>query len=399
MTHAMTSRQRMLAALRRQPVDHVPCAMMSFSAMRGRCQDAYEVSLREREMGMDSMLFIPSSWRNERPNHPDLRGLPVRLPAEVRVDLWQEHPAGERFPLLHKVYHTPVGELRVAVRRTDDWPHGSAVPLVEDYQIPRAIKPLIAGPEDLAPLRFLLRPPDAEAIAGYRREVRRAHAFRDVHGVLLAGGWGVAADMVGWLCGLERMALLTMDQPAFLQELLALIAAWNEARMRVVLEGGVDLFIRRGWYETADFWSPALHRQFLLPQLRREVEIAHGHGALFGYVMTTGALPMLDNIRDAGVDVLIGVDPLQRQETLETMRGALGGAVGAAVCLWGGVNGAITVEEGSEEEVRRAVGHALAVMEGAPGFVLSPVDNITDVSPRTWRNMAVFVDAWREHWT
>jgi len=26
----------------------VPCAFMSFSAMRGRCQDAYEVALRER---------------------------------------------------------------------------------------------------------------------------------------------------------------------------------------------------------------------------------------------------------------------------------------------------------------------------------------------------------------
>jgi hypothetical protein len=185
-----------------------------------------------------------------------------------------------------------------------------------------------------------------------------------------------------------------MDQPQLLEELLALIAAWNEARMRVVLEVGVDLYIRRGWYEGADFWSPGLYRQFLLPQIQREAALAHEYGALFGYTMTTGALPMLDNILESGVDVILGVDPLQRGEhPLETMRDKLGGRV----CLWGGVNGAITVEEGTESEVREAVIQALEAMRGVNGFILSPVDNITEITLNAWHNVDVFIQTWKEY--
>ncbi len=124
--------------------------------------------------GMDSWLFVPSSWRGQRPLHPDLRGLPVRLPSEVRTELWIERPADEEFPILHKVYHTPVGKLNVSVRKTEDWTHGNSIPLIDDYQIPRAIKPLITNREDLEVLRWLLRPPSAEDVAAFRQEMVRA---------------------------------------------------------------------------------------------------------------------------------------------------------------------------------------------------------------------------------
>ncbi|MCL6431434.1 MAG: uroporphyrinogen decarboxylase family protein [Anaerolineae bacterium] len=394
MTTSLTSRERLLRAMRHEPTDHVPCAFMSFTALRGRCQDAYELAELELAMGLDSWVMVPSAWRNLRPNHPDLRGLPVRLPRSVETRLWLERVPGETFPILHKEYHTPAGVLTTRVRKTDDWPHGNFVPFLDDYQIPRAVKPLVTSREDLEPLRTMLQVPSEQDVAAFRAELEQARAFSARHGVLVAGGWGVGADMVGWLCGLENMMLLAVDDPQLLEDLLAIIAGWNEARMRVVLEGGVDLYVRRGWYEGADFWSPALYRRFLLPHVRREVALAHEYGALFGYNMTTGALPMLDAILEVGVDVLIGVDPLQRgQRPLRTMRDRLGGRV----CLWGGVNGAITVEQGTPEDVRRAVHEALDTMQGVNGFILSPVDNITDISLQTWQNVQVFIDAWKEH--
>ena len=137
MSTELTSRERMLHAIRRQEVDHPPCAFMSFTAMRGRVQDAYELAERELEMGMDSWLFVPTTWRGQRTMHPDLRGLPVRLPAEVRTDFWIERPDGEDFPIMHKVYHTPVGDLSVIVRKTEDWTHGNTIPFIDDFQIPR----------------------------------------------------------------------------------------------------------------------------------------------------------------------------------------------------------------------------------------------------------------------
>ncbi|NPV09188.1 MAG: hypothetical protein HPY83_14675 [Anaerolineae bacterium] len=388
-----SSRERLLAAIDRQPVDRVPCAFMSFSALRGRVQDPYEAVLRELEMGLDGWLLIPSAWRNQRPNHPDLRGLPVRLPPSVRTDLWLERLPGEPFPVFHKEYHTPGGTLTTLVRKTDDWPHGNFVPFVDDYQIPRAIKPLVGGRRDLDALRSVLQPPTEEDVREFYREVERARTFRDEHGVMLAGGWGVGADMAGWLCGLENLMLMAMDEPETVDELLGIIAEWNEQRMRVVLEAGVDLYVRRGWYESSDFWSPNLYRRFILPRVKREAELAHSYGARFGYIMTTGLLPLMDSIVEAGVDVNLGLDPLQHGEApLAAARAALGGKV----CLWGGVNGAITVEEGTDEDVRQAVASALQAMQGVSGFILSPVDNVTEITLNAWRNVDTFVATWRE---
>jgi hypothetical protein len=70
--------------------------------------------------------------------------------------------------------------------------------------------------------------------------------------------------------------------------------------------------------------------------------------------------------------------------------------LGDKVCLWGGVCGAVTVETGSEEEVRSAVRQAIQTL-GPRGFILSPVDNITVDAPLTWRNVDVFIDEWRKH--
>jgi uroporphyrinogen-III decarboxylase len=394
MPSELTSRERMLRAIRRQDVDYPPCAFMSFTAMRGRVQDAYELAERELEMGMDSWLFVPTTWRGQRVLHPDLRGLPVRLPEEVRTDLWIERLEGEDFPVLHKVYHTPVGDLSVSVRKTEDWTHGNTVPFIDDFQIPRAIKPLITTREDLEVLRWILRPPTAEDIAAFRADMAKAQNFAARHGVMIAGGWGVSVDMAAWLFGLQTLVYKTMDDPDFVMKLLDIISAWNEQRMRVVLEAGVELFIRRAWYESAQFWSPKGYRKFLLPRVQREVQLAHEYGVPYGYTLTTGMLPMLDNIRETGIDVLIGLDPMQQgADPLATTRDKLSDKV----CLWGGVNGAITVEEGTEEEVREAVKQALDVMRGVNGFILSPVDNITESTLNAWHNVGVFIDAWKKY--
>jgi len=380
----------MLRALRREPADHVPCSFMSFTALRRRChEDLYELVLAERAMGLDSFLFIPTAPRPERLDHPDLRGLPVRSAPEVSVKERREEASGGA--ILHKEYATPAGKLSTSVRLSDDWPHGDHIPFVDDYQIPRALKPLLTEVRELEALRYLLTPPAPEDIARFREEAQKARAFTDQHGVLLVGGWGVGADMADWLCGVENFTFLMQDQPEFATALLEMIHQWNLQRMRVVLAAPVDLYIRRAWYEGCDFLMPRFFRDVVLPRMKAEAALAHEHGALFGYICSSGTLPMLDFYVEAGVDVLIGIDPVQGTHTnLELMKKK----AGERLSFWGGVSGAVTVELGSEEEIRAAVQKAIATL-GPAGFVLSPVDNITVDAPQTWRNIGVFLDEWR----
>jgi uroporphyrinogen-III decarboxylase len=388
----LSSRERMVRALNHRSVDHVPCCFMSFTALRNRhAGDRYKVVTAELEMGLDAMLFIPTAPRPVRPEHPDLRGLPVRFDPRVQVETWtEEGDRGRR--VLHKVYTTPAGTLETAVRLSKDWPHGDRIPFVDDYQVPRATKPLITNPQDLEPLSYLLRPCTPADIAAYEAEAQQAQAFVEKHGVLLAGGWGVGIDMANWLCGMQDLMLLTLERPDFVADLLEMIHMWNKARMEIVLSAPVDLYIRRAWYEGCDFVTPGFYRDVILPRLKAEVDLAHDHGAKFGYICSSGLKPMLDHYLEAGIDALIGIDPIQGTHTDMAL---MNERIGDQVCLWGGVSGAVTVEMGSEEEVRQAVRRAIAEL-GPTGFILSPVDNITVDAPQTWRNLESFIDEWRQ---
>jgi len=161
--------------------------------------------------------------------------------------------------------------------------------------------------------------------------------------------------------------------------------------MEIMVEPKPDLFIRRGWYEGTSFWSPKLFQRFLLPRLKSEVQLAHEAGSRFGYIMTVGANQFAQLLIESGVDVVIGVDDVQDHGMNFTdLRRKLRGTV----ALWGGVNGFLTIEEGSEGDIRRATAAALDLL-GPDGFILSPVDNIRSSSETVWRKVLSFIDAWK----
>ena len=243
---------------------------------------------------------------------------------------------------------------------------------------------------ELDALRYMLTPPYPDDVKRYQTEAEGAHTFARELGVLLAGGWGVGVDMANWLCGFENLMVLEHDQPRFFAELLGMIHNWNQQRMAVVLSGNVDLYIYRAWYEGCDFLSPKLFREVILPHLKSDAALAHEHGAKFGYICSSGILPRLDDYVEAGVDVLIGVDPVQGTHT---DLGQIKNKAAGRLCLWGGVSGAVTVEMGEEIEIRAAVQVALAGL-GPEGFILSPIDNITVDAPKTWCNLRIFIDEW-----
>ncbi|MFB3880897.1 MAG: uroporphyrinogen decarboxylase family protein [Armatimonadota bacterium] len=392
-----TSRDRLLSAIVGDPGAPTPCCFMIFSALLARCRDYQQMALSEQELGLDVRVPIVD--------------LPVRFSPDVRITESLERPAVGP-PLLHRSYQTSAGTLTATVRKTDDWPHGDRLPLFGDHIAPRATKFLVAGPADLAPLRALLAEPTADDIAAFRQDAAQRARFADDHGFLLAGGWGATrrpqvedrgligsdygtatvVDALMWLCGATQPLLWAYDDPRFLSGLISLLETYNRRRLELHLETGAKLIFHRGWYEGTEFWSPRLYRQFVFPSLQREAELCHQAGAYLAYILTSGMLPIADIIVEAGVDVVVGIDPGEgKGTTLEAVRSRLGGRV----ALWGGVSGPLIVERGSEQDVRGAVEQAMGHLAPTGRFVLSPVDNVTDGSEHTWRNVEAFVDSWR----
>ncbi len=382
----------MLCAIEGKAADYVPLSFMIFSACEQRCAGPLDFFLRQKEMGLDPVVDLWHLNADEVKDCGDAPGPPVVLGPEVKVREWREVVASERYPLLHKEYQTPHGTLSCTVQQTDDWQSGDHVPFLDDYIEARATKPLVTRLDDLPALRFLLAPPRLHELSRTRQLWAAGARFAQENELLSAAGWGIGADALAWLCGLQESVMMAMDNPDLLNAILDVVSDWNRWRMEVMLDAKPDLLVRRAWYEGTDFWSPALYRRFLLPRLAAEVRMAHQAGAKFGYILTSGAMPLLDMIIEAGVDVLIGVDPIQGKGTdMAEMKRRTAGKL----ALWGGINGFLTVERGTPQGIREAVKLALDTL-GPDGFILSPVDNIRDTSEETWRNTMALIEAWRE---
>ena len=397
MHSVMTSRKRMLMAIECAEPDYAPCSFMLFSALRRRCDSCEQFIRRQVELGLDTIVPIsipqrPCSYvgANASPMHPPPQPVPQ---LQVQVRQWREQRT-DGLDILHKEWLTPDGTLTTEVRLTRDWADLQDVPLFGDYLVPRAQKFPVGERKDLAALRYVLGQPTPEDVWQFGAELTAAKELAAELGLLVQVGEGFGIEAAAWLCGMEQMIFHAVDHPEMLDELAQILYEWNIEWMKAVLEPGVDLFVRRGWYEGTDFWSPPMYERFIFPYLKREVELTHEAGAKFGYIHTSGTMGVLDYILEAGVDVLIGVDPVQGDHTdMKAMRER----VGDKMALWGGVNGPLTVEQGTPEQIRDAVKEAIKLL-GPCGFILSPVDNISDESDETMERVHILIKAWRETW-
>ncbi len=378
----MTSAERIRATVARQPVDHVPLCFDGIchgivGFLEERRATPFDKARYFLDRGVDTAVTIAP---------------PLVSTRHVEIRRWVEPAGRDPWPLLHCEYHTPKGVLRQVVRQTPDYP--DQVHLFSDHNVPpgRSQHYLVEGEEDLAALACVLTPPEGGDLAAFRAEAERCRGFCRQHGLLLSGYLEGVGDPLIWLSGVERAVLTALDNPAFLARYADLIAAWDQARLTLMLDAGVDIVVRRGWYESTDFWSPALFRQFFHEPLRREVNLAHQAGALFTYVMNSGAMPLLGDFREVGFDILSNLDPQVAGTDLATVKRELG----ASMALCGGVNNNLVLERGSPAQVRAAVTEAIATLGPGGGFILAPGDSVLSTEPTARRNFDLLIDIWRE---
>ncbi len=91
------------------------------------------------------------------------------------------------------------------------------------------------------------------------------------------------------------------------------------------------------------------------------------------------------------MDVIIGVDPSRWD--LAAAKKKLAGKT----CVWGGVNGHLTVEQGSANAVRAEVREALRIFGEDGGFILSPVDNVRELNPVSRQNIDALIREWQRY--
>jgi uroporphyrinogen-III decarboxylase len=410
----MNSRERILAALQGEPVDHVPLTTWCFGFrapehLRWRTnghdvtfwytkrlehihslpqpwelEDEFRRAEAWLSLGIDDILEVSVPWSRDPQVTWEDRVIPVGSP-----------DGDPRCPVLVREYQTPRGTLRHAVRKTsgegDGWVvQPDHVPLFEDYNIPRAVQQCVKCPSDVAAVPHLFMPPDEGQRQWFAERMARMKAFADEKGLFVQAWSAFGMDAAVWLMGAQGAVIMAMEEPEAFERLMDAIFRVDAVRTELAATtAGVDMVCQRGWYSSTDFWSPALFDRFVFPYVSRLTEIAHRFGKKFAYVMTTGVERLGPPLADAGVDLLYFVDPIQDRMSLEKARDLLAGRM----TLAGGTN-ALSLSSGDPARIRAEVARALEILGPTNRFILHPVDAIFPDTP--WSGVQAMIEAWRE---
>ena len=410
----MNSRERLLAAWSGSGYDHAPFTTwcFGFRAPEGLrwTRDGRPVP-RWFSLRMEHIHTLPQEWSLEDDFQRVLawRSLGIDDVLDVSVpwgmdpevswsDTVLEAGAADPCPVMVREYRTPAGELRHAVRRTGEDPgegwvvQPDHVPLIEDFNIPRAVEHLLHRPEQVPALAHLYQGPDASQTAWLDQRLEQVGTFARQQGVAVQAWSAFGMDAVVWFMGVEGAVFTAMDHPRAFGALFELVSEADYARTEAAARRPeVDMVVERGWYSSTDFWSPALLDQHLFPHIAELAGLAHRHGKKFAYVMTTGIEALGNRLADAGVDVLYFVDPVQDNLPVARARELLGGRL----TLVGGIN-ATTFTGAQTTSIREQVRTAMEALSDTGRFILHPVDALhPDTAPEA---LEAAIEAWKECW-
>ena len=406
----MTSRERFLAALNGQLADRPPLTTWCFGlpappGLRWETEGVprdYWYSLRMEHLHTTTVPWTLAddfrrvqAWASLGVDDVLDVSIPWSMAPEVSFREWCPDRYEGGYPVWLREYDTPAGPLRHAVKRTDPEPPGwpiqpRSVPLIEDFNIPRAVEHAVSSPADVAAIPYLYGPPDEYWREWFGVRMQQVGTFARAQGVAVQAWSAFGMDGVVWLTGTEGAILMALDQPEAFGQLVDHIAATDVARTELALSSpDVDLIVQRGWYSSTDFWSPALFDRYVFPHLQELAGLVHRHGRKLAYVMTTGVQRLGPRLADAGVDLLYFVDPLQDGVDLAWARDELA----PRMALVGGCN-ALTVGRGDAARIRREVHLALDTLAGTSRFILHPVDALFPDTP--WAGVEALIAAWQE---
>jgi len=375
----MTSRERVLAAMRRQPVDHVPCApLMNFQPEDQRWGRRWQFPFgpSDREMldfmvghlGVDQLLQTEIGYVPER-----------GVSSRVWID-------GD---IIHKSWTTPSGVLHAAVRRDEHWLPGFDIPFFDDYNPSHFVEPWIKTAADVACLRHILRAPrEPDDLARVRFRFGQYRALADRYRVALSVSAGLGLTGAVHMFGPTEISLACVSEPDLVDAYLDVDHRYNLQVMELALDLGADIVRRNGFYESCDLFSPAVLRRFLTERLRHEAALVRGRGALFGYTLLSGYVPILDWLASLGIDSLFCPDVFLRGGSAR----ALADALGASTSVWTGPSDTIHLPYERPDEVRKAVRHVFEVF-GKTGLIVTPCSTAKAVFP--WQNVLAMIDEWR----
>jgi uroporphyrinogen decarboxylase len=173
------------------------------------------------------------------------------------------------------------------------------------------------------------------------------------------------------------------------------LAYENAVRTYEAAPGRVDIsYVAEDMGGQTDLMISVRHiREFLLPGMKRMIDLAHQAGAHAFHHNDGSCWRIIPDMIGLGIDLL---NPLQwRCPGMERER--LKAEFGSQVVLHGGMDNQYTLPFGTVDEVRREVQDNLRLLGAGGGYILAPCHNLQAVGPPE-NVAAMYETAYEEGW-
>jgi uroporphyrinogen-III decarboxylase len=381
MTHdPWTGRRRLLTALACGIPDRVPVNTYEMAGRDSHDWYNHQPSYRRLMDYIREKTDCITNWNPQPPNDLYIGSdgfLGSSYPAVIET---QVDRSGD-FIRTTSVLHTPKGELRQVTQKD---PSVNTTWVVEHYcKTPADVDMALSVPYEPAVFDSSDYP--------------RVQSELGERGIVMAS-LGDPAYLVADLMTFEDYLIWVHDDPEHFARTVDIVSDRIMENLRRHLRAClVDLYRICGpEYMTPPFLPPAMFRRFMLPHVRKMVDIIHGAGAK-ARVHCHGRIgQVLDMIIETGCD---GLDPCEPPpdgdiDLAEVKRRCLA----AGVSVWGNMELKV-LENGTPDDVRRVVKRIMDQAKDGGGFVLLPTASPANVppSPKTEANIMAFIDAGLEY--
>ena len=366
--YTMTSKERLLAAIRHEEPDIVPNAPRLWAFLLEYYQGTGKGILdAAAEFDYDPIICIG----------PGLPG------ADSRVSIETETAQEGDLTAIRRKIKTPAGDM------TDGY---AVAPRGREYGISpnqHWFEHAVKGREDLDKIRYLFPQLKEISIDRYATTVENVGERGLVEMRPTSGADQYMADYVGNTAAM----MMYYDDKELFKELLNLFHKYNQAVMRKCLEAGVEV-IFDSWYNVSlsTGWSPQMYREMFLPLMKENVQLVHSYDAIYHFYDDGRCTEVIGDWADCGMDVIATLTPPPVGDVDLALTKK---KVGDRVCLKGNIDLLYVIYKGTPELVREKVKEAIEIGAPGGGFILSTSDSIREGTPV--ENVRAYFEAAREY--
>jgi len=374
----MTSRERVIHAINREPVDRMPIDLGSHMST-GISMFAYWNLRKHLGLSTDH-IWIPDMVQCLayvdvdilRRFHCDCILLEPSFPQTTRWNPWGEYT----FTIPAQAKPQPTADGEWIIRKGNA---SMRMPAGGYFFDGNWLSDWGSGAED-------------ERVALYAREAERIYKETEYATNLVGYSHGLGFSSYG--AGSIDEAMLAYDDPALLHERREKTLARSIERMgRVIDSFGqyiqlVSMADDMGT-QNGPMCSPGYIEEFCIPYYKRFCEFVHAHSDIKVFLHNCGSIrPLIPMLIDAGIDVL---NPVQiSAENMDPQE--LKSEFGDNICFWGGgCNTQRVLGTGKPEDVAGNVRNLVRIFKKNSGFVFNQVHNIMGNVPP--ENIVAMLDA------